>query len=343
LYQLFEYMKPTFFLIAYFITATVYAQQKDFTVQKLSLPSEIEYYDNQFSGMCIYKDVLFLMSESRLQDNREAKLYAIKTADIDRKIMDTSFVLPFKKYTITNLAAMRNKMNVLGDDYEGLEAILMEDNEVYLTVETATPSNNCYLLKGILKDSTIELDIKFLSPLPKPIDKNNNHIYNAGFEAMAMVDKTVLNFFEYNWFSEKNLAIAVTPTTLTSVMYQLPTVEKIPFRITDITKTSKNTFTAINFFYKGDGEDTVYRVNKKDKANDKLIRDGYGYKSYCRLVKLKYKSYKFTWEPLWEFPVEFMSYNWEAIAAYKDGYFIMNDKYTSARPYSSILLYIKPF
>jgi hypothetical protein len=40
--------------------------------------------------------------------------------------------------------------------------------------------------------------------------------------------------------------------------------------------------------------------------------------------------------------VEYMSYNWEAIAAYKDGYFIMNDKYTAARPYSSVLLYVKP-
>jgi hypothetical protein len=335
-------MKCTFFFIAFFIVFTAHAQQKDFAIQKLSLPSEIEYYDNQFSGMSINKEVLFLMSESRLQDNREAKLYAIKMADVDRKIMDTSFVLPFKKYAIKNLDILRDKMNVLGDDYEGLEAIVIDDNEVYVTVETATPSNNCYLVKGILKDSTVELDVNFLSPLPKPIDKNNNHIYNAGFEAMAMVNKTVLNFFEYNWFPEKNLAIAVTPTTLTSVMYQLPTVEKIPFRITDITKTSKNTFTAINFFYKGDGEDTVYRVNKKDKGNDKLIRDGYGYKSYCRLVKLKYKNYTFTWEPLWEFPVEYMSCNWEAIAAYKEGYFIMNDKYTAAKPYSSILLYIKP-
>jgi hypothetical protein len=335
-------MERILILLLLFCGKSASAQQKDFTVQKLSLPSEIEYYDNQFSGMCIYKDALFLMSESRLQDNREAKLYAIKMADIDRKMTDTSFTLPFKKIAIKNLGILRDKMNVLGDDYKGLEAIVIENDEVYLTVETATPSNNCYLLKGALKDNVVELDVKFLSPLPKPIDKNNNHIYNAGFEAIAMVDKTVLNFFEYNWFPEKNLVVAITPTTLTSVMYQLPTMEKIPFRITDITKTSKNTFTAINYFYKGDGEDTVYRVNKKDKGNDKLIRDGYGYKSYCRLVKLKYKNYKFTWETLWEFPVEYMNYNWEAIAAYKAGYFILNDKYIPARPYSSVLLYIKP-
>jgi hypothetical protein len=335
-------MKRLLILFLLFCCKIVGAQQKDFAIQKLSLPSEIAYYDNQFSGMYIYMETLFLMSESRVQDNREAKLYAIKMADIDRKMTDTSFVLPFKKLAIKNLEVMQGKMKVLNDEYEGLEAILIKDNEVFLTVETATPSNNCYLLKGILKDSTVELDIKFMSPLPKPIDKNKNHIYNAGFEAMALIDKTIITFFEYNWFPEKNLVVAITPTIYSTVMYQLPTIEKIPFRITDITKTSKNTFTAINYFYKGEGEDTIYRVSKKDKVNDKLIRDGYGYKSYCRLVKLKYKNYKFTWESLWEFPIEYMSYNWEAIAAYKEGYFIMNDKYTSARPYSTVLLYLKP-
>jgi hypothetical protein len=317
-------------------------QKKDFSVVKIGLPEEIDYYDNQFSGMNINKDMLFLMSESRLQDNREAKLYAIKTKDLDHKMNDTNFVLPFKKYAIKNMQLLRKRMEVLGDDYEGLEAMMMDDRRVYFTVETATPSNNCYLLRGILMDSTVELDVSFLSPLPKPITPDNKHIYNAGFEAMTMVDQTILSFFEYNWFEDKNVAIAISPSEYTGLMYQLPEMEKIPFRITDITKSGKNAFTALNYFYKGDGEDTVYRVNKKDKANDKLIRDGYGYKSYCRLIKLKYKNYKFTWEPLWELPVEYMSYNWEAIAAYKEGYFIMNDKYTAARPYNSVLLYIKP-
>lgn len=317
-------------------------QKTDFSIVKIGLPAEIEYYDNQFSGMNINKDMLFLMSESRLQDNREAKLYAIKTKDIDHKMDDTSFVLPFKKYIIKNIQLLRKRMEVLGDEYEGLEAMLMDDKKVYFTVETTTPSSNCYLLRGILMDSTVELDVSFLSPLPKPITLENKHIYNAGFEAITMSDQTILSFFEYNWFEDKNVAIAISQSEYTGLMYQLPRIEKIPFRITDITKSGKNTFTAINFFYKGDGEDTVYRVNKKDKVNDKLIRDGYGYKSYCRLIKLKYKNYKFTWEPLWEFPVEFMSYNWEAIASYKNGYFVMNDKYTTTRPYSSVLLYVKP-
>lgn len=315
---------------------------QDFTVNNISLPPEIAYYDNQFSGLYVYEGKLFVMSESRLQDNAEAKLYSILLTDLDHKMADTSYVLPYKKYHIYNLDLLRENMQARGDDYEGLEAIVIKDNDVYLSVETATPSNNCYLLKGQLSDTAVVMDLKVMLPLPKPITPENKHVYNAGFEAMTMIDESIVSVFEYNYFEKNNCAIAITPWSYTGVAYQKNPIEAIPFRITDITKTSKTTFTAINFFYKGDGADEVYRVPKTDKANDKLIRDGFGYKSYCRLVKLKYKKNKFTWEPLWDLPVAYMSYNWEGIAAYKEGYFIINDKYTAARPYSTVLLYVAP-
>jgi hypothetical protein len=334
-------MKHIFLLVTYFIASYSYAQYKEFNVVNVSLPAELSFYDNQFSGMYVQKENLYLMSESRLQDNAEAKLYSLKLIDIEKKKTDTDFVLPFKKIAIKNLDKLRNRMFELGDDYEGLEAMTIDGNDIYFTVETATPSNNCYMLKGLLQDTIVELDLKVLIPLPKPITKDKKHIYNAGYEAMAKVDNTIYNFFEYNSFEEKNLVVGVMPLTYRDVMIQLPTIQNVPFRITDITQTGKNTFTAINYFYKGEGEDEVYRVPKTDKVNDKLIKDGFGYKSYCRLISLKYKKNKFTWEPLWQFPASYMSYNWECIAAYNDGYFILNDKYTPARPYKSTLLYLE--
>jgi hypothetical protein len=327
--------------LLFYCAQSAYCQQAAFDVVKISLPSEIAYYDNQFSGMYIHKGNLYLMSESRLQDNREAKLYAIKLTDINRKLVDTSLALPFVKYPIKNLDVLRTKMDRLGDEYEGLEAIIIEEDEVYLSVETSTPCDNCYLLRGRINDSTVVLDPNLLLPLPKPITIDGSHIYNAGFEAIAINDKSILNFFEYNLFDYNNAIISITPASYTDVYYQKPTIEKIPFRITDITKTGKNSFTAINYFYKGGGDDAVYRVPKTD-ANDNLIRDTSGYKSYCRLIKINYKNYKYSWKPYWEFPAEYMSYNWECLAAYKDGYFVMNDKYTPAKPYSTILLYLQP-
>ncbi len=334
-------MKIIFFFLCCSCLSISFAQNKNFIVKNISLPPELSYYDNQFSGLSIYDGKLFLMSESRLEDSAEAKLYEINITDIEKKIVDSSMVLPYKKIAIKNLNALRNKMDELGDEYEGLEAISIEQNMVYLTVETTTPSKNCYLLKGVLTDSTVELDVFFLPILPKPITKAGEHIYNAGFESAAVIDNTIFCFYEYNFFDEKNLVVALTPFSLNRVMYQIPSIEKLPFRLTDITKTGSNTFTGINYFYKGGGNDAVYRTPKNDKQNDKLIRDEYGYKSYCRLIKIKYKNQQFSWEPLWQFPYEYMGYNWEGIAAYKNGYFIINDKYTREKPYSSVLLYLE--
>jgi hypothetical protein len=326
-----------------FFASNANAQKAKFTIQKLKLPAEIEYYNNQFSGLYITNDNLMLLSESRLQDNAEAKLYAIKTADVEKNMKDSNYVLPYKKISIKNLQILRDKMKVIGDDYEGLEAITIKDNTVYLSVETATPSNNCYLLRGILQDSILNMDILFMLPTPKPEDASGKHIYNAGYEAITTINDAVYNIFEYNYFPKNNnIALAIIPTSYTKVAYQKTYVNEIPFRVTDITKTSKKTFTAINYFYKGEGDDEVYRVPKNDVKNDTLIRDKKGYKSYCRLITIEYKKNNFTWKPLWEFPAQYWAYNWEGIAAYKKGYFIINDKYTPARPYGTVLLYVSP-
>ncbi len=334
-------MKTTLFLISFFMIGLLQAQEKNFKVVNIPLPSDISFYDNQFSGMYVHNEKLYLMSESRLQDSAEAKLYSINIVDIEKSKLDTNYIMPYTKIGIRNLDKLSKRMYELGDDYEGLEAMTIDGEDIYFTVETATPSNNCYMLKGKLQDSIVALDLNVLIPLPKPITKDKKHVYNGGFEAMTKVDNTIFNFFEYNSFEENNLVIAVIPVTYRDVMIQLPTIKNLPFRLTDITKTGKNTFTAINYFYKGEGDDEIYRVPKTDKANDKLIRDGFGYKSYCRLISLKFKKNKFIWKPLWQFPYEYMSYNWECIAAYKEGYFILNDKYTPARPYKSTLLYLE--
>jgi hypothetical protein len=336
-------LKIYFFLILSFCTQISYAQKANFNVQKLKLPAEIAYYDNQFSGLFITNDNLLLLSESRLQDKAEPKLYSIKTADVEKNMQDTNYVLPYKKIIIKNLNVLREKIKAVGDDYEGLEAITIKDNAVYLSVETATPSNNCYLLRGVMQDTILNMDILFMLPTPKPFDANGKHIYNAGYEAITTIDETVYNIFEYNSFAKNyNIAIAIIANSYTNVGYQKIMVDELPFRVTDITKTGKKKFTAINYFYKGAGDDEVYRVPTTDVKNDTLTRDKNGYKSYCRLITMEYKKNKFTWKPLWEFPVQYRSYNWEGIAAHKNGYFIINDKYTPARPYSTVLLYVSP-
>ena len=290
------------------------------------------------------------MSESRLQDSAEAKLYAIKLADLEYKMIDSSFILPFRKYHIYNIEFLRAQMKIKGDEYEGLEAVVIDGNMIYFSVETTTPSDNCYLLRGIINDTAVILYPDFLIPMPKPITTDSSHIYNAGFEALSIFEQNIyLAFFEFNNFNNTNYVRLIDNWSFNNNgKYHPLSITRLPFRITDITGTGKNHFTAINYFYKGGGSDEVYRVPQKDSKNDNLIRDSSGYHSYCRLIDIKlidgrnsHSGIKLTWKPLWELPAAYWSYNWEGIAAYKNGYFIINDKYTAARPYSSVLLYFK--
>ena len=319
-----------------------HAQQPQFAVRNLSLPKELAFYDNQFSGLYIAQDKLFLMSESRLQDNAEAKLYTLKLADLDRKLTDTAYVLPYQKLPILNLAPLRAKMAATGQSYEGLEAMLIDEDVVYLSVETATPSTNCYLLKGHLEAAAVALDTTFLVPMPKPVAADGTHIYNAGFEALALADKQLLAFFEYNYFPGANYAYAFDRARLPRASVPRPVpLARLPFRITDLTPTGGGHFTGINFFFKGDGGDAVYRVPATDAENTRLTTDAAGFKNYARLLDITLTSKGLTWKPLWEFPALYNGYNWEGIAAYKKGYFVLNDKYTPSRPYRTTLLYLQ--
>jgi hypothetical protein len=317
------------------------AQQRQFDVHKLALPEELEYSDNQFSGLSIADGKLYLLSESRLQDKAEAKLYTVALTDLDRQLKDTTYVLPYQKLPLTNLARMRDKMAALGQRYEGLEALLLTKDAAYFSVETATPSTNCYLLKGHLGATSVELDTTFLVTIPKPVAADGSHIYNAGFEALASANDHVVAFFEYNFFS-KNYAYEVANGNEHSggKIRSLP-FSPLPFRLTDLTATGSRHFTGIDYFFKGEGDDTIYRLPATDVPNTKLISENGVFKNYCRLVDIELKDNKVSWKPLWEFPVAYRSYNWEGIAAYKGGYFIINDKYTPARPYKTTLLYLQ--
>jgi len=326
-----------------FFSSSAFSQKKDFSIYNLSLPAEIADPNNQFSGLFINNDHLFLLSESRLQDSAEAKLYAIKLADLEHKMIDSSFILPFRKYPICNLELLRSKMKLKGDDYEGLEAIVINENMVYFSVETTTPSDNCYLLKGNINDTAVIVDDNFLIPMPKPVLPDGKHVYNAGFEALALFNKDVYTaFFEYNYFPGQNVVRWLTQWSFkNNGIYHPLSIDKLPFRITDITTTNKKIFTALNFFYKGSGKDEIYRVAAGDR-NESFIKDSSGYRNYCRLVEVKYRNAKFKWKSIWEFPKEYSGYNWEGIASYKKGYFIINDKYTPEKPYKTFLLYLKP-
>jgi hypothetical protein len=73
------------------------AQNKSFKVDTMALPPEIRYSENQFSGLQIAHQKLYLMSECLLQDKREAKLYSTNLSTIAAYQKNTNQKTIFEK------------------------------------------------------------------------------------------------------------------------------------------------------------------------------------------------------------------------------------------------------
>ncbi|HEX8429426.1 hypothetical protein [Hymenobacter sp.] len=320
-------------------TALANAQKPDFTARTISLPAEIADRNNQLSGLYLRNNQLLLLAESRLQEHAEAKMYALDLASVEAQLAQKSAELAYKKYVIQNLEQIRARIDSTGQHYEGLEAVTVLDDVAYFSIETATSSPYCYVIKGSVDDSqaTITLDTHYLVPLAKPTLSNGAHIYNAGFEAMSSYGKRLLLLYEYNYFAHDNYAFALPNAAVMPDIPQLIPMQRLPFRVTDMVQEGKNRFAAINYFFNG-ADDSVYRPAPTD-PNTRLVRPDTKYQNYCRLIRVYYKRNKVSWKPLFELPKEYMTYNWEGLAAYRGGYFLINDKYGPSN--QSTLLYLQ--
>src|SRR5690349_18379289 len=145
-------------MLAVLAPCVAHTQATDFDIQNISLPSELMDFDNQYSSLNIHKKQLLLMAESRVLEKQEAKLYSISLKQLDKKLKDSSRVLSYKKIPIVGLEFAVNKMLEQKQVCEGLEAMVIHGDNVYFTVETTTPSDYVYILKGKLKKRSVVLD-----------------------------------------------------------------------------------------------------------------------------------------------------------------------------------------
>lgn len=311
------------------------AQEKNFNIQEVHLPAELAAPQNEFSGLAISGQQLVLLSESRVQEGQEAKIYLLNLLDLNSHLEDTTFALPYQKLNINGLSKFVRIINSEGLYYEGLEALAVRDSLMYFSIETENPHPYNYFIRGLLNDTAVTLDTNYLYKLPKPTTETGEYIYNAGVEAMSWQIDSLWNFYEYNYFKQQN----VSHLLFLDQNISTP-INPIPFRLTDMT-TNDLGFVAINYFYKGGGKDSIYRVPPHD-INYPLVHDITGWRNLCRLIKLDLKDEVWVWSTLWQMPSAWHDYNWEGLAAYDDGYFMVNDKYGPNNSRKSVLIYVRP-
>lgn len=336
--RVYNFLFPVILLYMCFYAS---AQTNQYRIHTLSLPAELADFDNQFSSLNIYKGRLYFMAESRILEKQQAKIYSVKLVDIKRQLTDATYQLPFKKHLVVGFDKLVDKMLLQKQVCEGFEAMVLKGKQIFLSVETTTESPLCYILHGKFKHDVFYLDTLQMLPVAKPVQPNGDAINNASFESMEIKRKKLLLFFEYNYFEDNNYVFSYKKNLDAVTKDSIP-LSRIPFRISDIKRTGKNRYTAINLFYKGGGRDTIYRPLPTDSLNYKLVYNGSGFHDYSRLLSIQYKRGQFTYQPLFEMPAAFEGSNWEGIAVYKSGYFLVNDKYTPTMPYYSTLLYLEP-
>jgi len=332
-------MKQFLLVVSFLLSRCIYAQSENFTIHSIKLPAALAEPENQFSGLQIAGSKLYLLPECRIQEpGHTARLYTINLSEIDRQLKDSSYHITYDEINIFGLYKIRDLIAKQGQQFEGLEAFIINGKTIYFSVEPTTESTECFLLKGKMIEGNIYLDEQ-LTIIKKPTMKDGSLIYNASFEAIGLTKKKLYSFYEYNYF-DKNY-VPVYNRKLASSSRDSAFIEALPFRITDITPVGNHHYTAINFFYKGADKNRVYRVPPADSIAYGHIYSNGVYNDYCSLVDIEYRNNQFNWKTIWEFPKNYTGYNWEGIAAYKNGYFVINDKYTLKKPYSSVLIYLQ--
>ena len=303
----------------------------------IPLTKELADPNKQFSGLFISSGQLWLLPECRLNDGHEAVLYKIPLTSLDSALIQTVDSIGGNKIPVKGLDYLQHKMERLGQGYEGLEAMVINDTAIYISVETDTSSSLVFLIKGNLFNDHIDLDTSILFSIPKPL-KNGRRIYNASFEALSLYQQRLYAVFEYNNFPGGSY-IYITNGSLKGTLDSIK-VDPVPFRISDISFINKHYAAAINYFYNGSGGDADYRPAREESAYS-LVTNNSEFYSYNRLIDLDFSKSPVSWSVVGEMPKTYWQYNWEGLAAYKKGYFLINDKFTGERPFRTVLLFVK--
>jgi hypothetical protein len=213
--------------------------------------------------------------------------------------------------------------------YEGLEAIVFDGEQVFVTIETSNGAPMMgYLVSGrITPDlSRVDLDMNNLTEIVPPVA-----LVNYSDEALLVVNDTVLTIYEANgrFVNPAPLAHPFSASLEPLGTLPFPTIE---YRVTDATEVDGNgRFWVINYLFPGD-------IPKLNIAPD-AIGERYGRgpthaagETVERLIELQIGSDGITLTDTPPIQLELLpndeARNWEGIARLDDrGFLLATDKF----------------
>lgn len=292
----------------------LYAQA---TGKRVALPEPLNDHLYEYSGLGIYKSKLIL-----LQQYPSTSFPGIDTSYIGDMLNRKTPTAAIHYWQLHNLEPIKNKL----PSYQGFEAVTVIGNDIFLSIETLDDDRNCYLVRGLINDTTIILDTTTILPLLKLRKKSGDStitIHNIGFESMAWLpkQKRLLLLFEYNRYPDKSTGYLVDKNLKRLKKIE---VDPIDFRITDIFNNGASTY-GINYYYKGEYE--LFEPKEQIKKGD-----GYAdWKVDCfsRIVELTVRKKRVSFKVIRN--ISFENDNWEGVMYFRNGVLMITDRHPESK------------
>lgn len=223
---------------------------REYAVLEIPLPDEISLSAFEYSGLGWFGDILVLLPQypNRNSGGHSGLLYGIKKDDLIKWKNDPSQELVFFDIPFDDVGFSRSL-----PEFEGFEAILFIDQDVYLTIETSAGNPmKSFLVRGSVLSNgedgfAISLDKKQIIELPQ-----QNRSSNASYEALTSDGEFIYALYEQYGQCVNEHPYALKINRQLSVIEEIP-VDPINYRVTDASQIDKNgEFWAVNYFYSGD-------------------------------------------------------------------------------------------
>jgi len=318
------------FVVVALVQVAAFSQSK---YHPIPLPAAIASVDEEFSGITIYQNRLYLLPQ--YGSNKETKLeedffiYSIKTDSINRVLLHKdSELTAFKSISVKNLNLLPNSIK---KSYQGFEAITIVNNQVFMAIETEDSSDYCYILKGTFNIAKTELviDAAHFITLPR-----YPYIENAGFESLTWLpkEKKLLAVYEFNAIKGGGTGYLLDASFKTK-----PVAVKTPyayFRITDIASNATDKIYAVNYHWNGDYKQYLSNELLRNAEvsiaaftpalKDSLLEnvDYLKHNGFAEIISLRNRK-STNWKHVATFPPK--NNNWEGITLFKKGALIITD------------------
>lgn len=212
-------------------------------VQYLTLDAPLNTPNAEISGMTWAGDWLILLPQ--YPSRFENQLFRIHKDDL-RQAIQANSTEPLPMSPIT-LDSAHLETSIVG--FEGFEAIAVENNTVYLTIEARPGKMMGYLVSGVLNEAADQITIAEdslteITPQAK--------LENMSDESILVFGERLITLYEANGLNVNPEPIAhVFDRQLNPVdTFAFPAIE---YRVTDASAVDENgRFWVINYFYPGD-------------------------------------------------------------------------------------------